>query len=747
MNKDLLKISIRNQAIYIPGIQVPGHKTDLSETTVNTVMNCLKLGFSFSEQLLHALNSADPSFKLSVLEVLNDILGTDKNWTPLVKGWDIPTGENYVDHIFTLIANIFGTRKGTTLACGHIIPENTFPLERYNGCPFCGTPFEFGKIEYTDQGSKLRVLELWNDKDLENHFQTLLKSKTALDATQLESLKTLLEFLPIPEGIEIGMKETAMLVVDWYVDHDRSGEASALFKSPTDILRYLWYKHTGFLQIVMPYVIIRRMTKNYSHMSKSLDLSSEAFVRAKSELKLKFKRKECLQYAAWLNNLALETEKSCEIMHPKRGIWVRVIRALRLSEYSKRKGFEKLASLLHVFYNQDYTVFQGKVDQFRLKQDAENTFGLLKSRPGLFARSLFANMLWFGPNKTMGHFLEIVDQVPVRLLFTLTMYAKYYFAKAGSRSVKPLGGINKKVPTNKLLKLYEDNQIGKMMELVGDMCIEAIRRRFVKAGTKNKTIFMDETLNYMPLPIGDRSETIQDLPSALMGAKFPLEGKTIRLFMQWGEGMPAQHLDMDLSCWIAFDYKYEICSYSNLVATGCKHSGDIRQIPEKIGTAEYIDIDLEEMQKKQAKYITFTCNSYYGGSLSSGMVVGWMDSKFPMKVSEQTGVAYDPSCVQHQVRIGKSLDKGLVFGILDVIQEQIIWLEMAFGGQIAQNLDITGVKAMLDKLGSKLNIGQLLKLKAEAQNLTFVTNKEEADEVYDYQWAINSAAVTQLFVE
>ncbi|MFB9080969.1 hypothetical protein ACFFWB_26755 [Flavobacterium procerum] len=36
-----------------------------------------------------------------------------------------------------------------------------------------------------------------------------------------------------------------------------------------------------------------------------------------------------------------------------------------------------------------------------------------------------------------------------------------------------------------------------------------------------------------------------------------------------------------------------------------------------------------------------------------------------MKISEKTGVAYDPSCVDHQVRVTQNVAKGLVFGVLD----------------------------------------------------------------------------------
>lgn len=59
------------------------------------------------------------------------------------------------------------------------------------------------------------------------------------------------------------------------------------------------------------------------------------------------------------------------------------------------------------------------------------------------------------------------------------------------------------------------------------------------------------------------------------------------------------------------------------------------------------------------------------------MVIGWMNSANPMTISSDTGVAYDPSCVQHQVRVTQNLTKGLVFGVLDVkAAEKMVWLEM-----------------------------------------------------------------------
>ncbi|MDX6187884.1 hypothetical protein SGQ83_00850 [Flavobacterium sp. Fl-318] len=743
--KEVVKISLRQNAIFIPSEYIANDIKKLSATTSVLAANVSKLGFTFSESLLHALNNVSPNYKVDVLEVLKEVLGTGKNWTPLVKEWNIPTGESVFDHVATFFANVFNRTNGTDLPCGHIIPDHTFPLERYNGCPFCGTPFEFGKIEKFGQGSKLKVLELWDETALEDFYKSLLQSKTALDATQVESLKTAMKYLPLPK-VEIGIKETLMLVIDVLIENGQAENATPYFKTPTDILRYLWFKNTGLLQIIEPKTIVKRASKNGQHFNFGADQSAQSKVLAKKDLKLKYSRKEGLMVASWLNHLDMNVEAMCEIMHPKRGMWVRFIRALRLAEYSKRKGFEKLADLLDVFYNQTYEVWQSKVTTARLKFDAAKTFDLLKQSPGLFARSLFSNMLWFGADETITHFSEIIDKVPARLIFTLNMYAQNYFDKNMQRSVKPLGGTNKRVNPNALLGLYDELQLEEMKNQIEDLCILAMKKRFAAIKNTNKTIYIDSQLYNIPVSIGDRSDSVQDLPVALMGTRFPIEGNEVRLFMQWGVDLPAQHLDMDLSCHIAYENSADICSFSRLSTKGCQHSGDIRSIPNKIGTAEYININIDELAKANAKFVTFTCNAYSNGSISPNLVVGWMNSKYPMKISERTGVAYDPSCVDHQVRVTQSAAKGLVFGVLDVAKREIVWLEMTFGGQVVQGLDFKGVQALLAKLNSKLNIGSLLQLKAEAQNLTIIDD-ENADEVYNAQWAMNAAAVTQLLID
>jgi hypothetical protein len=73
-------------------------------------------------------------------------------------------------------------------------------------------------------------------------------------------------------------------------------------------------------------------------------------------------------------------------MNPKRGMWVRMIRALRLGEYSRKNGFDHLAEILDVFYKQDYTTWQGRVDKARSENDADSNCRYLnwkQPRPGM----------------------------------------------------------------------------------------------------------------------------------------------------------------------------------------------------------------------------------------------------------------------------------------------------------------------------------------------------------------------------
>ena len=749
-NKTLTRVALRYRAVFLDiNREDINMKSEASVPVMAFVTRLKENGFCVSEELLHALNAAPADRLAEITECINDVMGVKLNWTPLVKGWNVPTGESLADHLITWIANIFGKEagfKGTTLPCGHLIPEGTFPIERYNGCPFCGTPFETADFVYKGQASKLKELRLFTIEDMKHVFASLLASTTPLDGTQKDSLEQLLREFSLPEDANITMKETAMLVIKLLVEQNKADEASKLLKTPTDVLRYLWYEKTGYVQIIEPKTLVAHARKLYFHMWGPLDRGADAAKDMKKKLMLKYDRKACLRVALWLNAIPLTARQAAENMNPKRGMWVRMIRALRLGEYSRKNGFDHLAEILDVFYKQDYSTWQGRVDKARSENDADMTLALLKERPGLFARCLFASMLRFGSDKVLAAFEEVADKMPARLLLSLGNAAEAYFDPKEVRLARPITGVTHQIEPNKLLALYDDEARKAMTGAVNDLYKASMARRFAIQQTEAKTIFIDPALYNIPVSVGDRSATIQDASCALMGTRFPVEGDAVRLFLQWGKGLHAQHLDMDLSARVTLpNGQIAECAYYNLTCVGAKHSGDIRSIPEMVGTAEYIELSLPELEAAGAVYVAFTCNAYSTGALSPNLVVGWMDSANPMKISEEKGVAYDPSCVQHMVRISEgNLSKGLVFGVLDVAKREIIWLEMPFTAQTMRGADGASIEALLHKLEAKLSIGQLLDMKVKAQNLTLVEYAEDADEAYTYEWALNPAEVTKL---
>jgi len=749
-NKTLTRVALRYRAVFLDiNRENINMKSEASVPVMAFAARLKENGFCVSEELLHALNVVPTDRLAEITECINDVMGVKLNWAPLVKGWNVSTGESLADHLITWIANIFGKEagfKGTTLPCGHLIPEGTFPIERYNGCPFCGTPFETADFVYKGQASKLKELRLFTIEDMKHVFTSLLASSTPLAGTQKDSLEQLLREFSLPEDANITMKETAMLVIKLLVEQDKADEASKLLKTPTDVLRYLWYEKTGYVQIIEPKTLVAHARKLYFHMWGPLDRGADAAKDMKKKLMLKYDRKACLRVALWLNAIPMTARQAAENMNPKRGMWVRMIRALRLGEYSRKNGFDHLAEILDVFYKQDYSTWQGRVDKARSENDADMTLALLKERPGLFARCLFASMLRFGSDKVLAAFEEVADKMPARLLLSLGNAAEAYFDPKEVRLARPITGVTHQIEPNKLLALYDDEARKAMTGAVNDLYKASMARRFAIQQTEAKTIFIDPALYNIPISVGDRSATIQDASCALMGTRFPVEGDAVRLFLQWGKGFHAQHLDMDLSARVTLpNCQIAECAYYNLTCVGAKHSGDIRSIPEMVGTAEYIELSLPELEAAGAVYVTFTCNAYSTGALSPNLVVGWMDSANPMKISEEKGVAYDPSCVQHMVRISEgNLSKGLVFGVLDVAKREIIWLEMPFTAQTMRGVNSESIEALLHKLESKLSIGELLDMKAKAQSLTSVENAEEADEAYTYEWALNPAEVTKL---
>lgn len=95
MKKDLLKVSIRQNAIYLPPVEGMGEKKKLTSTTVALVAQLRKMGYGVSEELLHTINEITPAEQMEVFQVMKEVLGVNLNWAPLVKGGGIRLREKH----------------------------------------------------------------------------------------------------------------------------------------------------------------------------------------------------------------------------------------------------------------------------------------------------------------------------------------------------------------------------------------------------------------------------------------------------------------------------------------------------------------------------------------------------------------------------------------------------------------------------------------------------------------------------
>jgi len=788
VNKNLNRVALRLSGICV-GNEENGTQTAQAgsyrpgESLLAFCKSLNEFGYTVSEDLLHSLAKVSDEDLAELSELIGEVLNVKLNWVPLVKAWEKPTGENLMDHLVTGFYNAIlrlteenqeFNIPGVTLPCGHLIPEGTFPIERYNGCPFCGTPFVTGKEIYKGQGSKLKELKLIKRKDLEQVFKELLASPVPLDATQLDSLKLLCNELELP-AVEVRMKESKMVVISALIkkedeenkkageENKESGEESPnegkenpidsnpkdFFSGPNEILRYLWFEKTGKAFIIKPKTLVGTAKKWQGMLPQGPYETSgdknETADRMKEHLRLKYKRKDCRRIASWLNAVCEDPVKAAVEMHPYRGMWVRFIRALRLAEICKQPGYQNLAALMDVFYKQEYVTWTGELDHARQLDDRDRVLQMLSSRPGLFARSLFATMLRFGAEPTLESFHKVATKVPARLVLSLANAAETYFDIEATRYASPITGGKVPIAPNKLLSRYGKSELEAMVAAVGQLFEDVMSERFAARPTAHRTMYIDPRLFDVPVGVGDRATTAQDTSCALQGTRFPLEGDKVRLFMQWGAGLPAQQLDMDLSALILYDDHRDFCAYHKLTTVGATHSGDIRSVPEKVGTAEYIELDLPALTAAAARFVVFTCNAYSDGSLTPRLQVGWMNSANPMSISEENGVAYDPSCVQHLVRVADdNLAKGFTFGVLDVAAREITWLELPNQNQAAFQSDAKAVTDYLRRLRAKCSVGKLLSLKAQAQEMEIIDLEELADETYTYDWVLSPAGVNSL---
>lgn len=746
MDTSLVRTALASNALFIPAEWADTIPCEATPAATAMVMSLSKLGYAVDRDLFYALCHLDNDRIDALRHAVEDINGVHLNWMPMVRNWTEPRGVPRANNIIGWLINSFPELQnvpGTRLPCGHFIPDGLFPLERYNGCPLCGRVFATADFVNTGGGEARKLLTLWTEDELQQRLRTLLESKVPLDGTLEEEVRSLLAAFGLPDDVIVPVRETAVLAFFALVDSGQPTRAAALMKTPADILRALWSKKTDSLRMVRPATEIKRRmaTVGYRWEPDYEQRCLAAAAEARVALRLHYDRSMCRMVAGMLEYMPMEIADMCENMHPDRGMWVRFIRALRLSEYARKAAYPRLRELLDRFYRGDYDVWAGDVEAAVLAGDSARALSLLRERPGAFARRLFPTMLRFGAAEVIEAFRTVVAKLPVRLVVSLDSYADYCLDPDVKRSVRLAGGATMPIEPNPLLLARTPAELASMTADVKAVCRDAMRCHLAAQTDVPPTVYIAPELFRIPVPVGERSISGAGEYYMPQGTRLPVEGDKVRLFLQWGEGLPAQHLDMDLSAIIVYENSREECSYYNSEPTGAIHSEDIQHIPDMVGAAEYIELDLPRLRQAGARGVGFMASCYTDGALDVNLKAGWMDSKYPMKIDDETGVAYDPSTVQYLVHLNYTADyKSMIFGWLDVAASEVVVLEIFTDDQNAQTIPTDRILSLVEKQAGRITIGEFLALRAEATGQRRSDSPDTADE----KFGVNNADIARV---
>lgn len=207
----LRKVALRFNGVYI---NIKHEDVDMTAMATKPAKFLLKLlykrGYGVTEELLHALYAQSDELLKDITLSMDAVLGLRLNWVYLVRRLD------------------------------------------------------FIEVNYDVQDGlddKMKKLRLMTDDDMKHLLESLLTSTTPLDATQRDVLSQLLGVYGLPSDVNIKMRETVMLAVKGLLENGKGEEASVLFATPTDVLRYLWYEKTGHLKIIEPKTLIGNAKK------------------------------------------------------------------------------------------------------------------------------------------------------------------------------------------------------------------------------------------------------------------------------------------------------------------------------------------------------------------------------------------------------------------------------------------------------------------------------------------------------
>jgi len=664
------------------GVVLPAGDADEPQGAATLAATLMSLGFAPSQALYEALRrssvEAQQAFRDEVVPLLEELKGAHVEHQPMYPNFPAQVMEASAVELFLNAITHYWTR-------GQWKPDyETLPRE-----------VRFEQTKFSELG-------LVSEEDYLAVFPRLLSSNDSLSAEDkgyIEHFMIEEPRLSFPETIPF--KENLCVVAGMFLEADK--DIRPLVKTATDVLRVVTYLNDG-------------------------DVSLAENTRFQS-----MPRAQRRRIVALLDEVA-----NAEDVDRHRGKWVRLFHSLHVSEYAS----EGLNAIAHkVRNNEKIETFNGRVEHALQERELEDLLGLLRQRPGVFARRVDELLRTFAepePQRAVvAAFADVAEKVPTRVLVQMLGHFQSRAAGAETRVVFPKGAAQKArvIPAAPALAPETVAQLCEGLETT-------LRTRFAQLEPLGK-VWVDPELALCPVPSQQRSAS-EGAFNVARGTHLELgdpSKTTLRLFIYW----VGRDIDLSATLHDAEFNLIEPIAYTNLKSENYDacHSGDITSAPE--GASEFIDITIDKAAEHGIRYVVMNVLVFSGPSFArhETCFAGWMTREHP-----QSNEVFDPKTVEHKVDLASNA-RNAVPVVFDLVARKAIWCDLitphggGFGAPNNVETNQASIERVLEAIvgaQSKLSLFDLFRLHAEGRG-QLVETREEADAVFSLDEGVTPYAI------
>jgi len=677
-----LKINMEN-TIYLRRrnkLLIPSGDSILGKAYIAAFLkNIESLGYTFSPEAITRISVLSVKqlkpFYNELISDLQVLVGAHKQFNPMYPNFpqqvmDASKAELYLNAFIHYFGDFIGKR---------ILP--TYKKEE--------------RDELKDK-TGLKVIRSGTKQDFEQILTNLLGSKTSLTQTDKSDIEwfvktyqnNIVNLLPK----EIPLKENIALLCSCLIKYTSISQTiiPGLIKTATDVLRLASAMSEGDISLAA-----NTKFRNFSQNERRILLGVLENCNSITEDMLRYKNR-------W--------KRLGEKLHP----------------FDYREKFPKCFEGFDIVRNdKPFKTFNSKVESTLLNREIDKTAGLLKTRPGEYARRL-DNLLRNAEDKSgvIDIFNQIAGNVSNPVLLQLIAHFKHRHQQQALRTFFPKGDVGK-------AKVIENNLPGierQTCEQVVSICEDILIGRY-KALTHLGNVYVDKNLIDYTVPFTLRSAS-KALKTVARGSKINIpEGDTLRFFIWWKDGM--ERTDIDLSA-VALDENFvrkTDIAYYNLKELGGYHSGDITSAPD--GASEFIDIDISAFIKTGIRYVVLCVNSFTSQPFFDlpECFAGIMIRQYP-----NSGEIYEPKTVENKFDL-TSKTRLCIPLIVDLHDRKIFWTDIAlthnalYNNNVYNNMPAITIIAQAMTQLIKPNLYDLFKLHAKARG-TIVEDINQANTIF-----------------